>query len=223
MNKMGPITTFDSSYEFIELHRTFHELSSHGSDNDDADISSAFRAGECIPWLSLIKEYRLIILSEAGSGKTSEIRNVARTLREQGKAAFFLHLEHIPRDFEDAFEVGTYETFEEWLASGEEGWLLLDSVDEARLRDPGDFELSIRKLSRRISTAKDRTHIVITGRTTAWRPQDGSCLLYRSSALAAAATSERDPQAEDDGLKACTESETRTRPNRFSRSLRSMI
>ena len=72
-------------------------------------------------------------LSEAGSGKTYEIRNIACTLRGQGKPAFFLRLEHIPRDFEDAFEVGTYEAFEKWLSSGEEGWLLLDSVDEARL------------------------------------------------------------------------------------------
>ena len=164
---MDSLTTVDSSYDFIELDRTFHELSKHCSEMDDVDISRAFGVGERLRWPNLIKEYRLIILSEAGSGKTAEIRNVAHTLRGQGKPAFFLRLEHIPRDFEDAFEVGTCEAFEEWLASGEEGWLLLDSVDEARLRNPGDFELAIRKLSRRIITAKDRTHIVITGRTTA--------------------------------------------------------
>jgi hypothetical protein len=216
MNKMDLITTFDSSYEFIELHRTFYELSKHSSENDDEDISRALGIGGRLIWSNLIKEYRLIILSEAGSGKTYEIRNVAHTLREQGKPAFFLRLEHIPRDFEDAFEVGTYEAFEEWLTSGEEGWLLLDSVDEARLRNPGDFELSIRKLSRRISTAKDRSHIVITGRTTAWRPKSDLAHCTTHLPYAAATTSERDPQAEDDGpeesLQTETETQERTKP-----------
>ena len=210
MNKMDPITTFDSSYQFIELHRTFHELSKHSNENEDLYISLGFRVGERLRWPNLVKEYRLIILSEAGSGKTYEIRNVACTLREQEKSAFFLRLEHIPRDFEDAFEVGTYEAFEEWLASGEEGWLLLDSVDEARLRNPGDFELAIRKLSRRISTAKDRTHIVITGRTTAWRPKTDLTYCTVHLPYAAAATSERDPQAENDDPEGSLQTETET-------------
>ncbi len=195
---MDQKTTFDSNYDFIELHRTFHELSKHSGENDDVDISRAFGVGERLSWPNLIKEYRLIILSAAGSGKTVEIRNVARTLREQGKPAFFLRLEHIPSDFEDAFEVGTYEAFEEWLASGEEGWLLLDSVDEARLRNPGDFQLAIRKLGRRISTAQERTHIAITGRTTAWRPKTDLDYCIAHLPYTATATSERDPQVEDD-------------------------
>jgi len=210
MSKMDPITTSDLSYKFIELHRTFHELSKQSSENDDLDISRAFRVGNRLCWPNLIKKYRLVILSEAGSGKTAEIRNVARTLREQGKPAFFLRLEHIPRDFEDAFEVGTYEAFEEWLASGEEGWLLLDSVDEARLRNPDDFELAIRKLSRRISTAKDRTHIVITGRTTAWRPKTDLAHCTAHLPYTVADTSERESQAEDDSPEGSFQTETET-------------
>ena len=206
---MVPITTFDSSYEFVELDRTFHKLSKHSSGNDDVDISQEFRDSELLRWPNLIKEYRLIILSEAGSGKTAEICNIARTLREQGKPAFFLRLENIPRDFEDAFEVGTYEAFEEWLASGEEGWLLLDSVDEVRLRDPSDFELAIRKLSKRINTAKDRTHIVITSRTAAWRPKTDLSYCTAHLPYAVAVTSERDPQDEDDASEGSVQTETK--------------
>jgi hypothetical protein len=207
---MDPITTLDSSYEFIELSRTFHELSNDSSENDTVDISRAFGVGERLRWPDLITIYRLIILSEAGSGKTAEIRNIARTLRDQGKPAFFLRLEHITRDFEDAFEVGTYEAFKEWLASGEEGWLFLDSVDEARLRNPGDFELAIHKLSRRISTAKDRTHIVITGRTTAWRPKTDLAYCTAHLPYAAAVTSERDQQTENDDPDGSLQTETET-------------
>ena len=196
--KMDSMITFDSIYDFIELNRTFHEISKEGSLNDDVDISQAF-SGESLNWTNLIKEYRVIILSEAGSGKTAEIRNVACKLREQGKPSFFLRLEHIPTDFEDAFEVGTYEVFNEWFASAEEGWLFLDSVDEARLRDPRDFERAIRNLSRQISTAIDRTHIYITSRMTAWRPKTDLDLCKAKLPYAMAAISNPDPQAEDEG------------------------
>jgi CHAT domain len=198
MNKV-PITNFDSSYKFIELHRTFYELPKNSSENDDLDISRALRSGYR-RWSDLINEYRIIILSEAGSGKTAEIRNVAHMLRKQGKPAFFLRLENISREFEDAFEVGTHEAFEEWLKSNKEGWLLLDSVDESRLRDPRDFELAIRKMSRLIGIAKDRTHIVITSRAPAWRPKTDLDHCEYHLPLTVAATSVCASQSENDDL-----------------------
>ncbi len=207
---MDQITASDSRYDFIELHRTFHELLEDSSQSDDVDVSQTLRFGEHLLWSDLIKEYRLIILSEAGSGKTAEIRNVACALREQGKPAFFLRLENVSRDFEDAFEVGTFETFNEWLASGQEGWLLLDSVDEARLRDPGDFELAIRKLSRRISTAQDRTHIVITARTTAWRPKTDLATCTSFFPYAVSIISKCDSQTNDDGTDGSFMTETQS-------------
>lgn len=161
----------DTRYKFVPLNRTFHELSKYARESDEADLSGAFHVGKRLEWSDIIQEYRVVILSEAGSGKTEEIRNITQKLHDQGSPAFFIRLEHVPNDFEDAFEIGGYEKFQEWLASGEEGWLFLDSVDEARLRNPGDFELAIRKLGRQISIAKDRAHIVITGRITAWRPK----------------------------------------------------
>jgi CHAT domain len=208
MNKVDPTTTFDSSYKFIELHRTFHELSENSSENDDLDISRSFRSGDRFYWSDLINEYRAIILSEAGSGKTAEIRSVAYRLREQGKPAFFLRLENIAGDFEDAFEVGTYDEFKEWLESNQEGWLLLDSVDESRLRDPRDFELAIRKMSRLIDTAKDRTHIVITSRAPAWRPKTDLAYCNDRLPFTLATTSECDPQTENDDAEGSVQTKT---------------
>jgi CHAT domain len=208
INKVDSITTFDSSYKFIELNRTFHELSKNSSENDDVDIRRAFHIGDRFYWSDLIKEYRVIILSEAGSGKTAEIRNVAHMLREQGKPAFFLRLENISGDFEDAFEVGTYDEFKEWLASNQEGWLLLDSVDESRLRDPRDFELAIRKMSRRIDTAKDRTHILITSRAPAWRPKTDLAYCNDRLPFTVATTSECDPQTENDDAEGSVKTKT---------------
>lgn len=157
------------SRSFVQLGRTFHELAKHASESGVFDLDQAFFTGSRLYWDDLLKGYRTVILSEAGSGKTEEVRQTANRLRTEGKAAFFLRLEHIPGDFEEAFEVGTFDEFREWLVSTDEGWLLLDSVDEARLRNPGDFERAVRKLGRRIQAASMRTHIVLTGRINAWR------------------------------------------------------
>ena len=165
------MTGSNTDYGFIELHRTFHELTSNSVESDDVDFTWIPGLSRSQSWPDLIKEYRLIILSEAGSGKTSEIRHIARTLRAQNKQAFFLRLEHVTKNFNIAFAVGTHGIFEKWLLSEETGWIFLDSVDEARLRDPGDFELAILELSNRIQAAFGRVHIVITGRISAWRPK----------------------------------------------------
>ncbi len=159
---------------FIELDRTFSEIPKEASrKNDDTlDIKThqiLQRNNALFHWPDLLKEYRLVILAEAGSGKTWEIKNMARKLAKQGKGAFFLRLEFINGNFEDSFETETFEHFQEWLKSEEEGWFFLDSVDEARLSSPQDFEKSILKFKRKIQIATDRTHIIITGRVSAWR------------------------------------------------------
>jgi hypothetical protein len=155
--------------EFIVLDRTFHELAIDASADDDADLTRLFGLRDAFRWPNLLSEYRVIILSEAGSGKTEEIRNIARNLRREVKPAFFVRIENVSQNFEDAFEEGSFEGFCAWSKSGKEGWLFLDSVDEARLRDPRDFELAIKKLGRLLAPVLQQAHIVITGRTTAWR------------------------------------------------------
>lgn len=160
---------------YIELNRTFHQLSANYSNeakSDDVNITDALGNyfGSNLSWEELLNEPRSILLAEAGAGKTQEIRYATKKLRFEGKAAFFLRLEHIVDDLEISFEVGTYNEFQSWLRSSKEGWLLLDSVDEARLKDPKDFERAIRKLSSQISPALQRAHIIVTSRITAWRP-----------------------------------------------------
>lgn len=191
----------DPHYSFVELHRTFHELSEHDSEADEPELVRVF-GGQRLQWAYLTREYRLIILSEAGSGKTFEIRHIAQALRDQGLPAFFLRLEYIVNDFEIAFEVGTFDAFGTWLASSEEGWLFLDSVDEARLQNPRDFEHAIRRLSLRIRNAYDRTHIVITSRTTAWRPRTDLDFCKEHLPYASSGKSETDLQEQGDGADA---------------------
>lgn len=122
---------------------------------------------------------------------------MTRQLRGDGRPAFFLRIEHVTQDFESCFEEGTLEEFETWVASGQEGWLLLDSVDEARLRDPKDFERAIRKLGVKLRSVLQNAHIVITGRTNAWRPKTDLLLCKRELPYTPSART-ADPDAADD-------------------------
>lgn len=184
--------------EFIQLHRTFHDLALSEEEGRESELFRLMRRDKPTQWSDLLEEPRVILLSEAGSGKTEEIRHVCRDLRIRKKHAFFLRIEHLSQDFDAAFEEGTSEEFDEWIASGEDGWLLLDSIDEARLKDPKDFERAIRKVGRKLSGVLQRTHVVITGRTDAWRPRTD--LLICETALPwtpPASTPEEDQESDE--------------------------
>ncbi|WP_407597077.1 NACHT domain-containing protein [Pseudomonas aeruginosa] len=155
--------------EHIPIARTFHEIEVKAKDSDESDISHWFSGTGKLRWSELLNEHRVILLSEAGAGKTAEIRHITRTLRAEGKHAFFMRIENIRPQIEEAFDEGCYEEFIDWVDSGKQGWLLLDSVDEAKLHDPRDFERAIRAIAKQLKTVLPTVHIVITGRATAWR------------------------------------------------------
>ena len=130
-------------------------------------------------WADLEAEYRVILLADAGAGKTHEALNRAQRGDEEGRPSFFIRIEDIDVDFDEAFEVGTSEQFEEWLASVGEAWFFLDSVDEARLDNPKAFEKAIKRFAKRIRPAMHRAHIIITSRPYAWRFKSDTALVER--------------------------------------------
>jgi hypothetical protein len=155
---------------YIELHRTFQELLPTGRPGDDAALEPTL-GQKAVLLASLLKQPRVIMLAEGGSGKTWLLQDAARRLRQEGKAAFFLRLEHVARDFDLAFDIGSHEDFEAWQASQEPGWVLLDSIDESRLGSSQDFERAVRRVAMKLAKALGRTHILMTGRPSAWRPR----------------------------------------------------
>lgn len=157
------------SNDYVPIERTFVELK--GSSEHEADSELLYLGARKKPlhWPEVLDEHRVILLSEAGSGKTTEILQKARQMRATGKCAFFVRIEYISDDMDIAFEVGTHEEFLAWVGSGQEGWLFLDSIDEARLQHPRDFERAIRKISLKLRPALQLVHITLTGRTSAWK------------------------------------------------------
>ena len=187
----------DNIENFIELRRTFFELPreyTQKAESDDLELSEAFglRTGKDLGWDELLKLHRVILLAEAGTGKTEEIRQTAKKLRSEGKPAFFLRLEHVSAGLEGAFEEGDFEEFRAWADSYEEGWLFLDSVDEARLKNPLDFEQAIRKIANELRPALQRVHITITGRSDKWRAKTDLALCNKQLAYDASREAEDD-------------------------------
>ncbi len=186
--------------KFIQLHRTFHDLAVNEEEGKESELFRLMSRDKPTQWSDLLVEPRVVLLSEAGSGKTEELRHVCRDMRRRAKRAFFLRIEHLVQDFDSAFEEGSAIEFADWMASDEDGWLLLDSVDEARLKDPKEFERAIRKVGGKLGSVLQRTHIVISGRTDAWRPTTDLLICERALPWTPPARAPEEEQESDNAV-----------------------
>lgn len=139
-------------------------------------------------WRDLLQEHRVVILADAGAGKTFELRAEAARLEETGQRAFFIRIEDIDEDFGTAFDVGSPESFASWLAGADEAWFFLDSVDEVRLEEPRAFETAIQAFANRIHDARHRAHVYISSRPYAWRTAQDRALIEEALPFAAVET-----------------------------------
>lgn len=164
-------------YDFISLDRQFSLITLEEYHGDSLEIHKELMVSQIVRWSDLEKEFRSVILSEAGAGKTAEFIQQARKLSRSGKTSFFIRIEDIDTDFYKAFEVGDEDDFSNWLTSVDEAWFFLDSVDEAKLGSPRDFEKAIIKFAKTIKNAAHRAHIYISGRPYSYLPiSDGNFL-----------------------------------------------
>lgn len=176
----------------VPLDREFSPVYKSEKEAESEEFLSVWGLAKPITWGGMEEKFRCVILAEAGAGKTEELRQRAKSLVGQGKAAFFLRIEDIETDFCTAFEIGAEAQFHAWLKSTDEAWFFLDSVDEARLEHPRAFEKAIRRFANGVANGAHRAHIYISSRPYAWRPKEDQRLVDELLYLPAA-------QAEEDG------------------------
>lgn len=169
----------------VLLDRQFSIVSEGNENTNSEEFFSALGRVSATTWKELDHEFRCIILAEAGAGKTEEFRLRASHLENQGKLSFFIRIEDIATDFSDAFEVGEEEQFHRWLQSTDEAWFFLDSVDEARLENPGALRKALRRFAKSIKGSEHRAHIYISSRPYAWHPKEDRRLLDETLFLTA--------------------------------------
>lgn len=164
----------------IELGRQFIELSVKDVEQTDIDAMIAWGSVTLPTWPDLLQQHRVVLLSSAGTGKSWEVAHQSRTLREGGKSAFYLRLEDLVEGFDDTvFEQGDAHALQSAITRGEEVWLFLDSIDEARLGSPRAFEKALKHLKPILKDHLQYTHLILTSRIGAWRPVDDALRLGR--------------------------------------------
>ncbi len=168
---------------YVNLNRNFNAIPTHI--NDDIDLSDVYSEGFAKDenWEDVLLKNRVIILAEAGSGKTVEIKHKSEELSDAGNNSFFIRLEDIKDNFENAFDHGDIDLFNKWLNSSEVGYFFLDSVDEAKLSDDRDFKRAIRVFDSKLKSGKNRAKIFITSRGSVWKPKTDLELVNNSLKL----------------------------------------
>jgi hypothetical protein len=86
-------------------------------------------------WSGLLKSQRILIISEAGAGKTYECRTQQRALWAAGEPAFYVELADLARSqLRDLLSHDEEVRFDAWLASQSDvATFFLDSIDELKL------------------------------------------------------------------------------------------
>jgi hypothetical protein len=152
----------------IELNRRFLEC--HDNETSDPDLVARFGRTEATRgWDDLLKRRRVVLLAEAGSGKTTEMTERARQQLDADHAAFYATLEDVARlGLEGALRPADRTRLRAWLGSEQDAWLFIDSVDEAK-HSGIKLHSALRAIAVAIAGAERRAHIVLSGRYTDWQ------------------------------------------------------
>lgn len=130
-----------------------------------ASISRSMGWTNAVGWNELLQSQRVLMVSEAGAGKTFECRAEQAALWNEGVPSFYFELAELARNAPlDLLNADEQDRFDAWLSSQSDiAFFFLDSVDELKLT-LGSFESALKRLSRALSGQLGRAHIVVTSR-----------------------------------------------------------
>ncbi|MFT8895724.1 MAG: hypothetical protein ABF968_02045 [Acetobacter sp.] len=148
------------------IKRTFQDIPKGKiGEADQQSFLASFGQMQGSTWDDLLRSKRVLLISEAGAGKTYECRNQTKRLWDTGEPAFFVELAALATDeirsLLDSEEEGR---FDAWVASQSDiATFFLDSIDELKLTK-GSFERALKQLKRSIGDQLHRARIIITTR-----------------------------------------------------------
>jgi hypothetical protein len=151
----------------IPLDRRFEEW--RNGELSDPELRSRFRLSRgSETWNDVLAKPRVVILAEAGSGKTEEMKEQARLQSEAGAFAFYATVQDVGhRGLPEALRPAARQRFNSWRAGDRPAWFFIDSIDEAKL-DGIRLERALGQLATAIYGAEGRAHIILSGRLTDW-------------------------------------------------------
>lgn len=118
-----------------------------------------------LDWGDLLNSKRILIISEAGAGKTFECRAQQQTLWAAGEPAFYVELADLARsNLRDLLSHHEEIRFDSWHRSQSEiASFFLDSIDELKL-SLGSFEQALKRLAKAVAGQLGRVRVIITSR-----------------------------------------------------------
>jgi hypothetical protein len=151
----------------IPLNRRFVPWTDR--DSGDPEVMSHLLAfNNALTWEGLLAKHRVVVLAEAGSGKSTELAEQARLSEKAGRYTFFATVQSVGRQgLSGALGRSKSRKLEEWRTSDEPAWFFLDSVDEAKANDVR-LDDALKEIADGIEGVASRTHIVLSGRHTDW-------------------------------------------------------
>jgi len=131
-------------------------------------IALGFRFKAPINWDVLLRSPRVLIISEAGAGKTFECQARRQHLWAKGESAFYVELSALAatHEFRNLYDDEEKERLSTWHSSAfEVATFFVDSIDELKLTR-FSLEFALKRLKSFIGARLVRTRIVITTRPT---------------------------------------------------------
>jgi len=148
------------------IKRTFTDISDEAlADIERAQVFNHMGMTGSVDWAQLLKSSRILIVSEAGSGKTYECQQEKKRLWDAGEPAFFLELAQLAQsNLRTQLSPEEEDRFDAWRTSQSgSATFFLDSFDELKLTQRS-FRQALIHLERELTRQLDRVRIVITTR-----------------------------------------------------------
>lgn len=146
------------------IERSFRDLKD-GVESEHLSAWASMGWSDSFGWDELLKSDRVLIVSEAGAGKTYECRSQRDRLWEAGEATFYIDLAALKgNSLRDLLSADEEARLDAWLsAQSEIATFFLDSIDELELT-LGKFELALKRFGKGIAGHLGRSRIIITTR-----------------------------------------------------------
>ena len=153
-----------------ELYRTFSIVQKHQDEEVGVDWRDYINlAKEKTTWNHLLDKPIVVVLGEAGIGKTVEFELEVKRLKLSGKPAFFVALNQlVDSESWERTLIESFDDYKRWKASTETGYFFLDAVDEARLNGQDAFERALSVVFKVLNGHMSRVHFVLSSRPTDW-------------------------------------------------------
>ena len=106
-----------SDIDIVELDRRFVALGEQGWPDAEIDDFASYPTRFVLSWDELLCKRRVVVLAEAGSGKTTELSDRTRLQREAGRFAFYAAAQDIGGEGLEAALGPDGKSLAEWRSS----------------------------------------------------------------------------------------------------------